>query len=447
MSCKVNEQLDELRLVADILDTLAKTEQRLRPDQVTPITERIRRAVENIEKSSTEKRLQVYKDFSERDRSRRADGLPDIPQQGRQPSAQCRASSTKKFVVTKPSSISAFPVPRAKCPQGQLAVSKEVSRYLACTLYNILEGATRLLKASTAHIFVRKGDEMVSIANCSAKLSFPPQLVRHRCLGSADAEVLASGIAFNQHITDGSKTTSSLLIFPALARDPPFAGALAVVHVENKLQGSVTFDGADEGILLTAAQLVGELMSRFPQMDWIVNFYDPATQHILAPFEPRKRVPMSRGMTSRDQQAFITETPNDAELNSDAIYWRKVEEYESPLLIRREVLPRLASQKPLAQGLSSVPTLREVDAYVENIHSCWKRSVSSNVALSEEERSNQIELKVARRELTRMKALYEDAAEQLRLYRLEGRDYEEEFRSIKGELDAYVRKRDKMDVL
>ncbi|KAH9582000.1 hypothetical protein LSM04_002318 [Trypanosoma melophagium] len=443
MTSTLNEQLEELRLLADILDTLSKGDHPLRPDQVNPLTDRMRRATNVIENICSEGKL-TPKDLTEKERPRRADGLPNLSPQLRQSPGQLHATLTKKPVVTKPSSISAFPVPRDKVPQGYLAVSKEVSRCLACTLYNILEGATRLLKASSSHIFIRKDDEMISIANCSAKLSFPPQLVRHRCLGSLDAEVLGSGIALNQQIADTSRVTSSLLIFPVFLRDPS-SDAVAVVHVENKYRGSAGFDGSDEGILLTTAQLIGGLMSRFPQMDWVKNFYDPVTQHILAPFEPQQKISISREKTTRDRQVFVTETPQGGDVASDTAYWKKIEEYEPPLMIRREVLPRLSSQKALAQGLSVVPTLREVDAYVANMHGCWQRSISSNVTLSEEECSNQIELKKMRRELARVKALYDEAEEQLRLYRLEGRDYTEEFRSIKAELDSYVRKRDKLD--
>ncbi|RNE96654.1 uncharacterized protein Tco025E_09677 [Trypanosoma conorhini] len=446
MISALDEQLDELRLLADILDTLSNTEQGLRPDQLAPLTLRIRRAVDVIATSSVEKKTCVQKSFSERERPRRADGLPELTQQVKYSLGTSPLVLTRKPVVKKPSSISAFPVPREKIPQGQLAVSKEVSRCLACTLYNILEGSTRLLKASFAHVFVRKDDEMVSIANCAARLSFPPQLVRHKCLGSLDADVLASGIALNQHIADGSKITSSLLIFPVFASDPPSQRALAVVHVENKLQGSVAFNNEDEAILLTTAQLIGGLMSRFPQMDWIKRFYDPVTQHILAPFVPRKKIILPRERAYSNQHSFITETSVYADYSSDAMYFKKIEECEVPRLIRRDALPRLATQKPLAQGLSAAPSLREVAAYVENMHSCWSRTVSSNVKFSEEERSNQVELKALRRELARIKALYAEAEEQLRLYRLEGQDYEEEFRGIRGELDAYLRRRDKLDV-
>ncbi|EAN83624.1 hypothetical protein C3747_7g133 [Trypanosoma cruzi] len=442
---EVDEQLDELRLVAVILDTLSNTEQGLRPDQVVPLTVRIRRAVDIIETACAGRKPNLSKNSGEKDRFKRADGLPKLTPQVRKSLISCSLTLPQKPTVTKPSSISVFPVPREKPPQGQLAVSKEVSRCLACSLYNILEGSTRLLKATSAHIFVRKDDEMVSIANCAARLTFPPELVRHKCLGSLDADVLASGIALNQQISDGSKTNSSLLIFPVFASDQNSQMAVAVVHVENKFSGSVPFNNEDEGILLTTARLIGGLMSRFPQMDWRTKFYDPVTQHILAPFVPRKRIPMTREKTSFGQQAFITETSTDAD-HSDVMYWRKIEECEFPRLIRRETLPRLDSQKPLAQGLSTTSSLREVGAYIENMHSCWKRSISSNVRFSEEERSNQIELKVLRRELTRVKVLYAELEEKLRLYQLEGREYEEEFRVIKGEIDSYLRRRDNLDV-
>ncbi|RNF11838.1 hypothetical protein TraAM80_00672 [Trypanosoma rangeli] len=446
MTSELDEQLDELKLLADIIDTLSSTEQGLRPDQMVPLTLRLRRAVDIIATTFSDQKTCIQKRFGEKERPRRADGLPELTQQVKHSLGMPPLVSTRKPVVTRPSSISAYPVPREKAPQGHLVISKEVSRCLACTLYNILEGSTRLLKASFAHIFVRKDDEMISIANCAAHLSFPPQLVRHKCLGSLDADVLGSGIALNQHIADGSKTTSSLLIFPVFASDPPSQRALAVVHVENKLQGSAPFNNEDEAILLTTTQLIGGLMSCFPQMDWIKRFYDPVTQHILAPFVPRKKNPLSRERTAGNQHSFITETVIDADYSSDAIYFKKIEECEVPRLIRRDAFPRLATQKPLAEGLSATPSLREVAAYIENMHSCWSRTVSSNVKFSEEERFNQVELKALRRELVRIKALYAEVEEQLRLYRLEGQDYEEEFRGIRGELDAYLRRRDKLDV-
>ncbi|RHW69465.1 hypothetical protein DPX39_100054800 [Trypanosoma brucei equiperdum] len=439
------EQIDELKLIAEMLDTFART----RPEfhhQVGPLPDRIRGAIGPIESALRESGRTMTGDFTEKERPKRADGLPELVNEGRQTPGQRRSNEGKKVVITKPSSVTAYRIPREKVPGGPLQISKEVSKYIAATLYNILEGATRISKASSSHIFIRKDDEMISIANCAARLAFPPQLVHHRCLGSVDAEVLGSGIALNQYTVDSSRVTSSLLIFPVFTTETPRKSAVAVVHMENKCQGTMPFSKSDEGVILTTSQLIGQFMSMFPQMDWVNSFFDPVTQHILAPFEPKKRLPKPTRRGWKGKVSVTTEEPGAVESQIDENYWRKIEECEPPLLIKRESLPRLGSNKASPQGLSAVPTLREIDAYVENMQSCWNRGISNYVGLSEEEHSNNIELKVVRRELTRIKALYEEAEEQLRLYRLEGQDYECGFRSIKGELDSYIRKRNKTDI-
>ncbi|KAG8340907.1 hypothetical protein TRVL_08268 [Trypanosoma vivax] len=434
-------QFDELKLVTEILNALAKSSDAVRSSQILPLAERLREATSILEHALRERLICSQSSCEEKERNKRLDCLPDLNSQDRQSPGQHHFEG-RKSVVTKPSSVTAFRIPRDEVPNGPLAISKEVSRYIAASLYNILESATRLVKASSSHIFVRKEDEMISIANCATKLSFPPQLIHHRCLGSSDAEVLASGIALNQYTMDSAKITSSVIIFPVFSKSSS-SEAVAVVHMESKFQGREAFTKVDEGVLLTTSQLIGELMSNFPQMDWIKNFYDPVTQHILAPFKPKKKTIASPGQGTNGKLHSIEGTSTTPPAILDKDYLRKVEECDFQMLIRREVLPRLRSQKTVVQGLSPAPTLREIDAYVENMQSCWSRSLANYISYSEEEHSNSLELKVVRRELTRIKALYEQAEEELRLYRLEGRDYRKEFSCIKDELDSYIRKRDK----
>nr|CCC93648.1 conserved hypothetical protein [Trypanosoma congolense IL3000] len=442
MISRFEEQLSELKLIAEILSTLANSSQQLNALHVAPLTDRIHRAVEVIESSAREFVQVPSKDVAEGERPRRADCLPELVTEGKITHTQRCPGVIKTKVVTKPSSVLAYRIPRERIPDGPLQISKEVSKFIAASLYNILECASRITKASSSHIFVRRDDEMLSIANCSAKLAFPPQLVHHRCLGSLDAEVLGSGIALNQYTVDSSQVTSSTLIFPVFTTNSPRQSAVAVVHMENKCQGTTPFGKADEGVILTTSQLIGQLMSMFPQMDWINSFFDPITQHILAPFEPPKKLPKPTKRVTRDGNN-PSERSDDTGTCIDDCYWKKIEECEPQLLIKREALPRLGSKKTQPQGLSAVPTLREIDAYVENMESCWSRGISNYVGLSEEEHSNNIELKVIRRELTRLKALYENSEEQLRLYRLQGGDYEEGYRSIKAELDNYIHNRNK----
>lgn len=351
-----------------------------------------------------------------------------------------QATAARRSAATRPSSLRVVPIPRLAPPSDRLLVSKEVIRVFTCTLYNALEAVAAVTEAASASILVKVGDEMVSVANVASKLTFPPKLNRRRCQESMDAEVLGSGVAINQRIDDPTSATHSVLIFPVYARGAIRSGrhrAMATLRLENKASGKKFFDAFDESLAFFASGLIGEIMTRV-EIDWLENFFDPATQHIVAPFEPVRvtGLPFLRGPSAPRAGREELTTAKRADLAS------KIDSFAEEVLIERVTDPHLV-EKATVTGLSVMPSLREVRNYVENVQDCWARNVTSNVNLMEDERDGQIELLALRRQLTQTHDSLTDRDERLRLYQLEGSDYKQEYRGIKKELDAYIQRRDK----
>eukprot|EP00796_Vickermania_ingenoplastis_P004983 gene4983-3578_t len=472
------EIVGELNLLVNILDRLSRCPDGIRTDQVKPVIERLAAASEKLQKIESE--IPV-KRFTRDDHSNRqgnaAHNMGNLDMSGMGSSKQGRSSvfssglsgmslPASKPVVTKPSSIKAIPIPRNKPPSDTVKISKEVAQCITSTLYNILEGTASLLRAARCNIFIRQNDEMVSIVNVSKKLTFPPQLLRHRCVGSSDAEVLGSGIALNQRVSDGSQSSASMLIFPIFAMSNTHerkSQPIAVIHVENKLQGMASFDEMDESMLYYSTCLIGELMARVPQMDWINNFYDPITQHIVCPFKPAailtlpslNRLSSSHadGAAKKDKRATIhnppvmtlsTENTKDGSSPLNAAVVNEIENCITKLLIKRESLPETAKQPTV--GMVQMPTLREVRSFLDNIEECWKESVTASVALTESDREVQMEVRKLRFALEEAQKQNREAAEKLRLYELGSMDYQQEYKEMKCEFEMYLRKQENLDI-
>jgi hypothetical protein len=339
------------------------------------------------------------------------------------------------LTITKPNSVRVAPIARETLTSGP---SFDATRAAACALYNILENITWLLHSTSASVYVRDGEEMVSIVNVSPKLVFPPRLLRHVCHGSLSAGVLASGITLNQRTVDPRRPPTSTLIVPIYNETTAVCSTpIAVVQVEGKHQGRSAYTEADELTLCFGARLLGLVISRF-QIDWQAAFHDPMSQHNLAPFRP-VLFPSNSVLA---QSPSSTPAPGEVKVFADAL-----DGFTQQKFVKRVVLPmnQAASAPERVQGLGPAPTLKEIDSYVNNLHDCWKKSVEMNVAQSQTERQRMKEMKHLREELAQQKAKYTQVSETLRIHMLDSNDYKQEYQSLRQELEAYLRSKDRMD--
>ncbi|CUG91201.1 Hypothetical protein, putative [Bodo saltans] len=366
-----------------------------------------------------------------------------------QPAASMHTQSiTGGFKVLKPSSIRVAQVSREQAPTSSAAISKDVGKYVSAAIYNVLESVANLTGASSAHVFLREGSEMVSIANVGQKLSFPPKLVRQSCQGSLAAGVMSSGIAVNQRVLEASNRSlsTSTLAFPVRSR---FGGGvnnpiLGVVQVNNKHGGPGCFSEVDENVVNIAGTFIGELMSKFP-IDWSDAFYDPITQHKMAPFAPRGYGNMR--LHDKEATIFITSekhSSGDASSHTGRPLAEVLDTFVPPQLISRVTLP-LVQTTGGPVGLGAAPSLREVDTYMENLHDCWRRSVELNVSHSQSDRTKGKELKQLREDLNHHRTRCAKVEEELRLHTLDSDDYNKEYATLKQELDNYLRTKGRLD--
>lgn len=447
----MEEVREEIGLVANIIERLLETNEILRADQLAPLTKRLRNAADALcaaDRTTANAALSASLPKA----MRSADAATVVAKQAggrRMKKAPALSDRAQTSTRQKASSQGQALTPSRNETEGQpLHVSSDVARSFCCSLYNILEGTVSLLRASHGHIFVKNGDYVASIANVSKKLVFPPQQVHFRCMGNADAEVLGSSIALNRFTEDVGKK-SALLIYPIFGKDKFSSQSripVATIHVERKEHVFERFSHHDEYILYFASMFCGELMSRIPHFDWLDSFYDPATQHIVAPFAPYRhvalprirRLPSEAGSSAEAQSAAMEPLPHVVSHVA-----AKMEAQPKEVLIRRESLPSRTS-KPFAPGVTHMPSLLEIQAYVDNLQSCWKKNMTANVDLLETDRSTHEDLKVVRSELISTRRQLAAANERLRLYELESRDYKYEYGALKTELDTYM---DKMDRL
>lgn len=351
------------------------------------------------------------------------------------------------FQVKKPSSVRVAQVARDAAPVSAAAASREIARNISIAIYNVLESVANLTHAASAHLYLRIGDEMVSITNVSQKLNFPPKLVRQGCQGSIAAGVMASGIAVNQRHLEPGRQLASALVFPLRSTFNTLgehSASIGAIQLSNKGGGggnTCGFTEVDENVANIASVLIGEMLGKFPGVDWTEFFYDPITQHMVAPFVPRGQ------STARlvDDEATVFITAADALTRKPLV--EAVDSFVPPQLIRRVTLP-LTSAAPTASlitGLGAAPSLREVDTYLSNLHDCWRKSVELNVQQSHSERSKTKEMKALREDLNVHRAKCAKIEEELRLHTLDSNDYHREYSSLKQELDAYLRAKGRLD--
>ncbi|EPY31274.1 hypothetical protein STCU_03536 [Strigomonas culicis] len=440
----MNESVEDLQLVISVFKKLlgSSPDSTLRHDQLDPLVVRLERVAASLSAATQQKGTNNTSSLDAAAENvasptRRTAKKADPRGVGASSKTGNVLPNRATKVVTKPSALIARPVPRESAPTDHLMISKGVARSLTCTLYNILEGTVRLVRGTSGSIFIRRDDDMLSIVNVNATLSFPPQLVNHRCLGSLDMDVMSSGIALNRRVNSGAPSHAvPLLIFPVYAISSLEAArgdAMATIHIE-KASRVGSFDVSDEGMLYHAACIVGELFSRVPQMDWVEHFYDPVTQHIIAPFDPQKSVRLPPLKASGDGVS------EDSAVHAELM--KKITASPKEALVKREALPLSHTMKAVVQGLSPTPTLREVGVYLENMQDSWKKGVTNTVKMAEEDRSSQVEMKILRRQLLDTQGKLDTATEQLRLYQLNTDDYKTEYGGLREELNAYLHRKE-----
>ncbi|EPY29381.1 hypothetical protein AGDE_09984 [Angomonas deanei] len=300
----MNETAEEIKLISSILQRLVNNSDSspIRKDHLQPLISRL---------DTVSLALNKKEDVSNEPKGRNAlagkEGTSAAGKEKKSTKAPAAVSERRDKPTLKPPSLLARPVPREKAPQDGVLISKEVSKAFSCTLYNALESVTRLTDSKSAHIFVRRGDEMLSIANVGVNLSFPPQLVHHNCLGSVDTDVLSSGISLNRAICNGAHSGAvPLLIFPIYPKhllQQVCETPIAVLHLEKRLGDS--FTAVDETFCYSASNLIGEVLSRVNGMEWTDHFYDPVTQHIVAPFAPTKLAKLPKLATAGTKEADL----------------------------------------------------------------------------------------------------------------------------------------------
>lgn len=444
---QTSEIAQEIALVSTIIEKLLSSNHALEENELRPLVKRLRIAADNLSviKNTTSACAEVQRRFPLQKEDTSSKGCPPVNY------SDCGGS--KKLLGVKSSNESKViskvvtPLPRATAKKNNAAVLKEGSIIFASSLYNLLESVTTVLRATSGHIFVKKGDEMVSIANVATKLTFPPQLTRSRCLGNPDADVLSSGIALNRSVEEPGKLCA-LLIFPIYRSRKNSEGKgvpLATIHLERSGCAFQDFNRNDECVLYFASIFSGELMSRAPDVNWIDNFFDPVTQHAVAPFRVPigTPLPVILGTTHRgsDESSALPTPAEQMEARRRSSLFRRVEDQPPEVLIRREALPAV-NMKPFAAGMVPMPSLLEVQAYVENLCGCWQKNVTSNVDLLEADRDLQLEVKSLRKELITTRRLLSTATENLRLYELGTTDYTAEYKNMKLELDMYINGRE-----
>lgn len=376
--------------------------------------------------------------------------LPAMP--GRQPGGQSprvgassshvatpydKPAGDHRFTITKPNSVRVVPIPRESVHTGP---SFEATRAAACALYNILENITWLMHSTTASVYIRDGEEMVSIVNVSPKLVFPPKLLRHACHGSLSAGVLASGITLNQRTVDPRRPPTSTMIVPIFNETSSvYSTPIAVVQMEGKHQGRSAYSESDELTLCFGARLLGLVIGRF-RIDWLTVFHDPMSQHNLAAFRP----PLAAANFALAQDPQSPAQPLEVRVFADAL-----DAFVPQKFVKRVVLPMNAAgsnaQPERVQGLGPAPTLKEIDSYVNNLHDCWKKSVEMNVTQSHAERQRMKEIKSLREDLSQQKTKHTQVSETLRIHMLDSADYKKEYQSLREELEVYLRSKDRMD--
>jgi hypothetical protein len=304
--------------------------------------------------------------------------------------------------------------------------AREIDTAVGATVLLILEGALLHLHAEAGAVFTPVADEMVSIATISPHApTYPPPLVKHLFAGSVSGSVLSSGVLLHQMgpgLDDNNRRVPSQLLVPVIARD---GRRLAVLQIVGKFRGAVKFDDADEIYATHIGSLLSAVLSRYgvscsgPQ-------FDPVALHRRSPWVA----------PTMEREIYDT-IPEEMRRHQPA-----------PLIFRTGGTVSLSKRLALtddAAALSSAPTLREVDCYLDNLQSCWRRSVQLNIEHGQQEQQRLSHLRAMREELRTAKDEAKRMGDRLRLEHLDVGDYRAEYTTLRDELDHFLERKRAFD--
>eukprot|EP00760_Papus_ankaliazontas_P015407 PhM_4_TR16508/c0_g1_i1/m.36533 len=277
---------------------------------------------------------------------------------------------------------------QVKPARGEQDPAKQVS----CGLYLIMEALQAKLQAeaAVAHYHVKSNNTLFTLASAPNHKPHTRSIPAHSGVAGA---VFSSGIAINlpdmddetramyykdahgkKHDADygvdehRAPVVDNVLAFPVWSAGK----VVGVVEVINKRQGNRAWNGADEGFVYAAAQLVSHLFS-----------YCTANVVNLAPFSPQQ-LRSVRPLTNLQEVGLDV---TDLELKS----------LVSQLILRAdEVHTQLSKDgeklKEKTAGVSLTSNLKEVHAYMQNLEDSYRNGLNSVVVADREVLSLQDEL-------------------------------------------------------
>jgi hypothetical protein len=303
---------------------------------------------------------------------------------------------------------------------------KEIQLAMGASVFIVLEAAMTKLQAEGGAVYVPVADEMVAIATILPNsLTNPPPLVKHLIAGSVTGSVLTSGVTLHQTgpgLDDNNRRVPSQLLVPVISRSGARVG---VLQLTGKYRGAAKFTQSDEVYALHVAQLLAAMLTRYP-VQWAGPAFDPVALHKTSPYAPAV---LARSIHETLPEEIRTFEP-------------------APLVHRTGTTVSLAKRGALAEdaaALTSAPTLRELDCYVDNLQACWRRSVQLNIAHGQQEEERLNQLRSMREQLRKAQSDAQRMSDKLRLEHLDVSDYRTEYSTLREELDRYLSKKHAFD--
>lgn len=395
-------------------------------------------------------------------------------------------------------------VVQAGLAQRQEREKEFIDKAVTSALFLMLESALVSLGAASGAVYIPRSGEMICVCHAGAHPIAPPMSRKHLAANSMTHGVWSSGVSIHQHcthavLTDDDEPARQLLMFPIPVMDlttghpqrqastlpttrrgsqfasksenrasiaslnsssdfgdqgdemtlnPEFQAnngprgamyrSLGVVQFVDKYGGfspMSKFTETDEATGSLVARLMGCLLSRYPSVQLGTNrtWFDPVSLHKAFPFNPPSVVLEGGGPGTGTTPAELLGVSAD------------LQNYEPAPLVHRTQLPisltRRAALGDDAAALGAAPKLQEIDAYVTNLHDCWKVSVELNVAHHVTEGARNRQMANLREELTAAKREIKRLSEQVRLDGLSAADYQHEYTTLKQELDSFLQRR------
>lgn len=306
------------------------------------------------------------------------------------------------------------------------ARQNEVEAIVSASVFNALEAVVNVLRAEGGALYVPVVDEMVAIASLSPQQTYPPPLLKHLTAGSVAGGVLSSGVAVHQMrhgFDDINRKIASQMLFPVTSRD---GRHIAVLQVFNKYRGKAAFSEHDEAFASVVCGLFAELLTRYSGISLTASLFDPVALHKTQPFSPPVLA----------KNIYETLPPEMREFRLASMIHRSS---GTVTLARRQTLADDAA------ALNNIPTLREIDCYINNLQDCWQRSVESNISHGHQEHHRIQQLRQMREELAAAKHQLKHLQDRMRLENLDVGDYRREYGTLKEELDRYLERKRAFD--